>query len=487
MKRYRIRNALNFLARNDGSLREKILRSGFWQTVASVGVNSLTLVKSMLLARMLAPEAFGLMSLCLMVIRGVQVLTQTGFGAALIQRKGGFDSAKDTAFTLFAIRGIVLAICMIPLSVMMSYWFNQDELRWLILACGLTFIFGGFSNINYVAAMRELDFRKVATLENVAAVASFAASVVLAFYWRSVWALVVGFVVSSAMKTVLSYALIAGRPRFQLDRQIAGELFRYGKFITGASILTFIATEIDTVAIAKMVDATQLGYYTVAFTLATFPAAHVAFVISNIMFSVFSKIQGDSRMLRDTFLQMLNVIASLILPVVAGMAAAAGELITTFYGAAWSDSVIPFQYLCITGALQALVTAFGYVLSAVGRPEVSMRIAVLRFTTIVVLIVPSIYLGGINGAAIAMSIATCVAFVYGASKSTTALGVRLHDVAQVLLRAAGKSVLVVIGILALDTTLAADTPFRLAWLILIGAAIYMPLNYRAAKSVLTRR
>jgi PST family polysaccharide transporter/lipopolysaccharide exporter len=422
-----------------------------------------------------------------MVIRGVQVLTQTGFGAALIQRKGGFDSAKDTAFTLFAIRGIVLAICMIPLSAMMSYWFKQDELRLLILVCGLTFVFGGFSNINYVAAMRELDFRKVAMLENAAAVASFAASVVLAFYWRSVWALVVGFVVSSAMKTVLSYTLIAGRPQFQLDRQIAGELFRYGKFITGASILTFIATEIDTVAIAKMTNPTQLGYYTVAFTLATFPAAHVAFVISNIMFSVFSKIQEDARMLRDTFLKMLDVIASLILPVVAGMAIAASELITTLYGAAWADSVIPFQYLCITGALEALVTAFGYVLSAVGRPEVSLRIAVLRFTIIGILIVPAIHLGGIKGAAVAMSIATCIAFVYGASRSSSALGVRLHDVAQVLLKAAAKSLLVVIGILALDAILPAETPFRLAWLILIAALVYLPLNYRAAKSVLARR
>jgi PST family polysaccharide transporter/lipopolysaccharide exporter len=308
----------------------------------------------------------------------------------------------------------------------------------------------------------------------------------LAFYWRSVWALVIGFVVSSGVKTVLSYTLIAGRPRFQLDGKITRELFRYGRFITGASILTFLATEIDTIAIAKLTTATQLGYYTVAFTLATFPAAHVAFVISNVMFSVFSKIQDDSRMLRKTFLQLLNVVASLIIPVVAGMAAAADEIIGTLYGETWSGSIIPFQYLCLTGALQALVTAFSYVLSAIGRPEVSLRIAVVRLTVIGLAIVPAIKTGGITGAAIAMGIATTVAFIYGARTSAVALGVSLRDVAQVLLAVAAKSAAVVIGILVLDAAMTPDAPFRLAWLVLMGGLIYLPANYRAARSVLLR-
>jgi lipopolysaccharide exporter len=196
--------ASKFLNRNDGSLRSKILRSGFWQGLTTIGVNSLTLIKSVILARVLAPEAFGLMSLALMTIRGAQLLTDTGFGAALIQRKGDFNEAKDTAFTLLAIRGVVLALLMIPVAYGMASFYEKPPLVALIAACGISFIFTGFTNINLTAAIRELDFKKVAIIENSAAIISFIAACVIAFTYQSVWALVVSFILIGAMKMTLS-------------------------------------------------------------------------------------------------------------------------------------------------------------------------------------------------------------------------------------------------------------------------------------------
>src|SRR5688500_5129238 len=137
-----------FLNRTDGSLRSKILRSGFWQALATIGVNGLTFVKSAILARLLAPEAFGLMTLALMTIRGAQLITETGFGNALVSRQGDFRSAADTAFTLLAVRGVALTVLMVPVAFGMAAFYDKPELIALISVLGLSFVFSGVNNIN---------------------------------------------------------------------------------------------------------------------------------------------------------------------------------------------------------------------------------------------------------------------------------------------------------------------------------------------------
>jgi O-antigen/teichoic acid export membrane protein len=127
-----------FLNRTDGTLKSRVLRSGFWQAMTTLGVNSLMFIKSAIMARLLSPELFGLMNLALMAIRGTQLITDTGFGPALIQRKGDFDEAKNTAFTLLAIRGVILAFVMIPIGYGMSVFYNQAALFPLVAACGLS-------------------------------------------------------------------------------------------------------------------------------------------------------------------------------------------------------------------------------------------------------------------------------------------------------------------------------------------------------------
>ncbi|WP_116813674.1 lipopolysaccharide biosynthesis protein [Steroidobacter cummioxidans] len=472
-----------FLNRTDGSLRSKILRSGFWQALATIGVNGLTFAKSAVLARLLVPEAFGLMSLSLMAIRGAQLITETGFGNAMVQRQGDWDSAKDTAFTLLALRGLLLALLMVPVGYGMSAFYGKSELVPLIGVLGVSFLFSGMANINLMRTIRELDFKKVAVIENVVGLASFVIAIAIAWWTRSVWALVASFVAAAAIKTTMSYFLIPGRPVFHIDRKVALELLHYGKFITAATILMFIASEAGGAVIGKMLDVTQLGHYSVAFLLANFPPTHVAFVLSNIMFPAYSKIQNDLPVLRKTFAQVTDVIASLVMPVMAGMAAAADTMIGAFYGAGWENAVGPFRILCIYGALHAIVTVNGYMFNGIGRPDIGFRIAVIRVVCILVLIVPAIQLGGTVGAAAAMSFVMVLNLLYGLYQVTKVMGAGKLEVLRPLLPALVKSIAAGAAIWLGDQFLP-DSKIKILWLILIGAAVYIPMNVGMIKTVL---
>ena len=472
-----------FLNRTDGSLRSKILRSGFWQAIATIGVNGLTFVKSAILARLLAPEAFGLMSLALMTIRGAQLITETGFGNALVSRQGDFSSAKDTAFTLLALRGVLLTVIMVPIAFGMASFYDKPELIALISVLGLNFVFSGVGNINLMWTIRELDFKKVAIIENVVAILSFVIAVVMAYMLRSVWALVASFVAAAVIKSAMSYMIIPGRAAFRLDRKVATELLHYGKFITASTILMFIASEAGGAVIGKMLDVAQLGHYSVAFLLANFPPTHVAFVLSNIMFPAYSKIQSDLPMLRKTFSQVTDVVSSLVMPVMAGMAAAADTMIYAFYGSGWEDAVAPFRILCIYGALHAIVTINGYMFNGIGRPEIGFRIAVIRVVSILVLIVPAIKLWGTVGAAAAMSFVMFTNLLYGLYEVTKVMDAGKLEVLRPLLPALVKSIVAAAAIWLADQFVPASK-IKIVWLILAGAVVYIPMNIGMIKAVL---
>ncbi len=443
----------------------------------------LRLGSNLLLTRLLVPEAFGLMTLALMTIRGAQLITETGFGNALVSRQGDFGAAKDTAFTLLAVRGVLLTALMVPIAFGMAAFYDKPELIALISVLGISFLFSGVNNINLMWTIRELDFKKVAIIENVVGFSSFVIAIAIAWWTRSVWALVASFVAAAVIKCAMSYILVPGRPVFHIDRKIASELLHYGKFITASTILMFVASEAGGAVIGKMLDVAQLGHYSVAFLLANFPPTHVAFALSNIMFPAYSKIQNDLPMLRKTFSQVTDVVASLVMPVMAGMAAAADTMIYAFYGPGWEDAVAPFRILCIYGAIHAVVTINGYMFNGIGRPDVGFRISIIRVVSILILIVPAIKLWGTVGAAWAMSFVMFTNLLYGLYQVVKVMEAGKLEVIRPLLPAVLKSIVAAVAI-GLANHYLPDSRIKILWLIVAGALVYIPMNVGMIKAVL---
>ena len=234
------RRMSRFLGRTDGGLVQRVLRSGVWVGVQNAGQSILQTLRSIILARLLAPEIFGLMSLCQVAIRGLDLFTETGIAPALIHRQDRVEEAKDTAYTLQILRGFLLAILAVPLAPLAAYYYNEPQLQNVILALSAVFIISGFSNINTVLLQKELDFRRLAYLELTVSLVSTVSVSILAYIMRSVWALVIGQVLTSLLRVSLSYIIVPGRPAMRFDRQIAKELFGYGRFITGLTIVLFI-------------------------------------------------------------------------------------------------------------------------------------------------------------------------------------------------------------------------------------------------------
>lgn len=398
------KKAVHFLNGTDGTLRKKTIRSGFWVGVSSLVINTLAFVRSIVLARLLMPEVFGLMSIASIAIRSLETFTQAGLESALIHRQKGFEEARDTTFTLLVVRGFMLALITFIISPLVAIYYERPALEAIIKIIAISFILKGFRNINTIACRKELDFKRLAYLEQTAAVINFVIVVTLTYFFRNVWALVIAQVAGTFMEAVMSFVIIPGRPRFRFDKQIARELFGYGKFITGISVVIFITTELDNALVGKVLGMDALGYYVMAYTLANLPATHITNLVTRVMFPAYSKLQNDLPALREAYLKVLRLVATFAIPAAAGMAVLAPEIVRTVYGQKWMPAVGALQVLCVFGAIRSIAATTGPLFNAVGVPKIPFYLNAAKLAMIVIVIHPMTVRYGIVGTAWAVTI-----------------------------------------------------------------------------------
>lgn len=407
--------AARFLGGTTGSLRARVFRSSVWVGVASVLQSLLQTGRSIILARLLTPEMFGLMGICMIVIRGLDLFTETGFGAALIQRQERVEEAKHTAFTLQVLRGVVLMVITWIVAPLAAAYYDEPRLTLIVWFLSLAFPLNGLTNINTILLEKRLDFRLVTTLELSVAVLSTGAVIVLAYVMRSAWAIAIGHLILVGSRLTLSYVLVEGRPRFQFDRGVASELFRYGRYITGLTIALFLTTEADNLVVGKQLGFEWLGYYTMAYILANLPATHVAKVASRVLFPAYSALQGDRAKLRAAYVTVLRVVGGLTIPAAVGLALLAPEVTRIVYGERWLPAADALRILAVFGAMRSLSSLGGYVLQAVGRPNINFYMVAGKLVVILALLPWLTARYGIVGAATAVTIpqvvADCCSFV----------------------------------------------------------------------------
>ena len=393
-----------FMHRDDGSIKEKTLRSGAWLGISGIVINFLTFIRSIVLARLLTPEIFGLMGIGLMFIRAMDTITRSGVAEALIHRQDNVDEAKHTVFTILVARGFLLAIIIASLSPLIADFYGESALTPLIWLMAVSFPIQSFTNVNNLIKTKDLEFKRLAYIDQLGEVVNTSATIILAFWLQSVWALAIGHVISSTSFMLLSYIFIPGRPRFRFDLQVAKELFTYGKFITGVSIVLFIASELDKAVIPKILGIEQLGFYVLAFTTANFATTYIAKLASRVLFPAYSKLQHDKVALQIAYLSVVRFLGLIILPATIGLILLADELVLLLYGEKWAPASDVLKVLAVFGLLRSFTAVNGYLFNGMGKPKIDFYISVVRLVLIGLLILPLTINYGIVGTAIAVTV-----------------------------------------------------------------------------------
>ncbi len=358
-------------ARPATSLRALVLRGSALTILGILIGHTLRLGSSLVLTRILYPDAFGVMGLVNAIIQGLSMLTEVGIGLAVIQNERGEEPAfLATSYTLQVLRGSSIAAVTGLLGFPLAIFYGLPDLRWLLPTAGLAHLFHAFGSMKIYVMNRRLQLGRLLVLDLIAQAGGIIFTVACAYLTRSVAALVLGAVIANAIRTALSHALLPGRrDRFGWDPDVRRAVFKLGTWIYVSTAITYFAMQGDRLVLGKLVSADLLGVYTIAVTLAAIPSMVVYELSGKILVPALSRILrepgGDrarARALRSHFL-------ALAAPGVAALMAVAEPLVALLYDPRFHAAGGILRWLAIGTWLNVASVSNGAAVLAAGLPK----------------------------------------------------------------------------------------------------------------------
>jgi O-antigen/teichoic acid export membrane protein len=388
------------------SLGRKATIGAGWMIAWRGFARALGFVNTLILARLLVPADFGLVSMAMTFEVALQQIAAFPVYDALLRRPETDTHLHDVAFTIQVARAALTALILVICAPLAAAWFGEPRLTALILVLAAASAANGFSNIGIVEFQRELRFNVQFKLELVPALAHVLTTLAVAWLTRSYWALLAGLVMLRLSRIAMSYLIHPYRPRFSLRgwRQLIGFSF----WLWLSSLVNIAWNDFDPFAVGRMFGPTGLGLYTLANQVARLPTTELVDPISSVLLASFAYQQRDLRSDDAAPLRVILGLLLLIAPMVLLISAGAADFVSLLLGAkwlaaaplvviaAWGTLFHPVHYVC-SAALVArgnvrgkfYVTAMGAVLRVA-----LVTLAVFTGNLSVVIVATLVALGG---------------------------------------------------------------------------------------------
>ena len=393
------------------SLKRRSVQAGAWTGGANVIGQLLRFIGNLVLARLLTPDAFGLMAVVSTLMLGLNLLSDIGTGPTIIQSPRGAERVfLDTAWTMQVVRGIGLWLFGLVIAYAIAtgqarHWFSagtaysDGRLPHLIAVATFGLAILGFNSINQRSAERNLDFRRVVSVELIAQLFALCLMIAVAALTGSVWALILGGLLSASLRCALSHLMLQGPlPSIRLEPSAVRELLGTGKWVLLSSLLGFFALSGDRLLLGGIVDATTLGLYSIAFALAGMAPTAFSAVLSRVVLPAFSEVWRERRPDLPRTYKKFQQLTDAGVGLVAGLLYASSDaLISLLYDPRYQGAGVILAYLAI-GSIGMRAVVIEQLYLATGQPRLLGLAAVPRVITLLVGVPAGYALWQLNGA-----------------------------------------------------------------------------------------
>lgn len=394
-------------------LTRRVLRGSMLTMMGFGGSQAIRLLGNLILARLLFPEAFGIMALITVLLIGLAMLSDIGITAAIQGSRRGDDAAfLNTAWTVNIIRGIVLFLAGCALAWPMAQFYAEPLLLQLVPVASLTLLIASLEPTRVATAERHLQLGRVTLLELAAQGAALVSMVLLALLTGSIWALVIGSLVAAGTRLLLAWRMLPGPSnRLQLERDATRELISFGKWIFLATLAGFLVQHADKLVLGRHLGMHELGLYNIGFFLASFPVMLGTTLVVRLMIPVYRESQPGASAANFARLRRIRVMLTLAL---LGMMLPLVLLGPMIVGLLYDERYLPSGGVLVLLGLammpQLVSIAYDRAALAAGNSRGFFLVNGLRAGLIMALLVWLVPLWGIPGAAAALLGATVLSY-----------------------------------------------------------------------------
>ena len=390
-------------------LGRQIAKGAGWTVMMRLSVLGIGTISTLILARLLTPADFGLVTLATAFSAGLAAISEFSFDVVLIQNQSAGRSYYDTAWTLQVLRNVILAACLGFAAMPIAVFFEDPRIETVVYCLAGITLLDGFQNIGTVDFRKHLLFHKDFVFMVVAKIAMFVVAVPLAYSLRNYWALVAGIASGAVARLVLSYSLHRYRPRVSLIKW--RNIMRFSKWLLANNGINFGKDRADTFVIGKLVGAHAVGIYSVASEIALLTMSALMAPLRRAVFPGFAQVSHNPESLRKTFYDVLSLVILLSTPVAVGIGLVAAPLVHVALGEQWLEAIPLIRVLTIYGFLSILETGTSPVYLATARPHFVTWLMGGNVLILIPALIFGVHYAGLLGVAWALTLAAALTAV----------------------------------------------------------------------------
>jgi len=360
------------------SFKEKAIGSFFWSFAERFGQQGIQFIFSVALARILAPSDFGILGMLVIFVALSDVIVDSGFGQALVQKKELSTEDTSTVFWFGMVLGGVMTLAIIFAAPWIAAFYDQPVLVPLARLASLQIFVNGFSVVQRALLQRELLFKLRAKIILTAVVVSGVISIILAVKGFGVWSLAWLSVSYIMVMNAGIWLLHPWRPSLVFRTASFKELYSFGSRLFVAAVIDAVFINLLPVVIGKLYTPAKLGFYSRAQNLVKITSNSITGVLGQVNFPLLARMTHEPERMGRVFSKVLVFSAMVITPAMAGLMAASSEFIETLLGAKWLPCVPYLIPCCVIGIMFPIQYLNQSVLMALGRSDVYLKLEVAK-------------------------------------------------------------------------------------------------------------
>lgn len=367
------------------SLRSKTIHALSWSFLESISYRGVQFIIGIVLARLLSPEHFGLIGMLTIFMAVAQSFLDSGFGAALIQKREATPIDACSIFYFNIAVGLTVTGLLCLIAPWIAAFYDQPILTPLTRVLSLTVVINSFGLIQNTILTKALNFKTQTKVSLIVGVLSGTIGVGLAAAGYGVWSLAFQQIFSTVFRTVFLWLLNAWRPALIFRLRSLRELFGFGSRLLVVGLLQPIFGNLHLLVIGKLFSAADLGFFARAMSMEELASQTLSWnVVGRVTFSVFSSIQDDPARLKRGLKKALTTLVLVNFPLMIGLAIIARPLVLVLLTEKWAESIPYFQLLCIEGLIFPVHLINLNLLQALGRSDLFLRLDIIKRVLIVI-------------------------------------------------------------------------------------------------------
>ena len=389
-------------------LKGRSVRGGAVTMIAQAMKFFLQMGSTIVLARLLTPQDFGLIAMVTAVTGFVMMFKDMGLSMATVQKDEINHGQISTLFWINVILSLGVMLITAALAPAIAWFYGESRLTWITLALASAFIFGGLTVQHQALLRRQMRFRILAAVEIGSISSGILAAIIAASFGAGYWSLVIMQLATAITGAIVVWIACGWRPSRPVRRSGVREMLAFGGNLTGFSVMNYFARNADNLLIGKFLGPGSLGFYSKAYGLLLLPLRQIKGPITAVAIPALSRLQNDPEKYRRYYYRAISTIAFINMPLVAMLAALSDEIIRIVLGNQWTDAAIIFKVLAFAAFTQPVVSTTGWVFTSLGQTKRMMHWGLISVPVIVLSFIVGLPWGAVG---VAASYTVCDIFI----------------------------------------------------------------------------